>query len=406
MKIFGLLGKKLVHSYSPQIHAQFGNYIYKLFECSEENLESFIRNGQFNGLNVTIPYKKEIIKFCDELSPIAQKIGSVNTIIRHENGNLYGDNSDFFGFSYILDKSGVSVADKKTLVLGNGGASAAVCEVLSQRGANVTVISRNGKNNYDNISQHMDAKIIVNTTPVGMYPNNGDSLINLEKFLHCECVFDIIYNPNKTKLLLQAEKLNIKHIDGFAMLVAQAKYSSELFQNHKIDAQVIEKITRKLSFSMQNIVLIGMPGCGKSTISKLLHNETKRICIDSDLLIERQVGCSISEIFVQNGEETFRNLESKVLEKLGKQSAQIIATGGGSVLREQNYLSLHQNGIIFWLQRDTKKLLRDGRPISLKRNMDELFMQRQPLYYYFADYIIDNNGTPEQAVKKILEVIS
>ena len=402
----GLLGEKLGHSYSPAIHAMLGDYEYGLYEKMPEELADFLANGEFHGLNVTIPYKKTVLPYCAELSDAAQRIGSVNTLVRRADGSLYGDNTDAFGFASMVKKSGVDPTGKKAVVLGSGGASVTVCAVLRDMGAeSVTVISRKGEDNYENISRHADAAIVVNTTPVGMYPNNGAAAVDLAAFPRCEAVLDIVYNPARTALLLQAERLGIPHAGGLHMLVAQAKRSSELFQSRAIDDGEIGRIEGVLSRSMQNIVLVGMPGCGKSTLAARLGRALKREVLDADAEIEKAAGMSIPEIFQRYGEEEFRRRETEVLAELGKRSGAVIATGGGAVLREENYPLLHQNGLIFWVRRDVERLPKEGRPVSLKNDLNTLYETRLPRYRRFADYEIDNNGSVQEAARQILEVM-
>ena len=266
----GLLGRKLGHSYSPQIHACLGDYSYTLFEKEPEEVADFLKSGDFTGLNVTIPYKKTVIPYLDELSPAAKKLGAVNTVVRREDGTLFGHNTDYFGFASLLKRSGLDVAGKKVLVLGSGGASNTVTAVLTGLGAEAVVISRSGENNYENLQRHEDAAVIVNATPVGMYPNTGVSPVDLKRFPMLEGVLDVIYNPARTQLLLDAEAFQIPCANGLWMLVAQAKESAEYFTGKSIDDAVIAKIYGTLAAQMANIVLIGMPGCGKSTIGALL----------------------------------------------------------------------------------------------------------------------------------------
>lgn len=402
----GLLGEKLGHSYSKAIHERLGDYEYNMYECAHDELDSFLMRREFDALNVTIPYKKAVIPYCAELGDAARKIGSVNTLLKRSDGTLYGDNTDAYGFTSMVAHSGIGIRGRKVLVLGSGGASATVCAVLEELGAgSVTVISRKSENNYSNIGIHSDADVIVNTTPVGMYPNNGVSAVELSMFPQCKGVLDIVYNPARTALLLQAERLSIPHAGGLHMLVAQAKRAAELFTGKAIADTRIEEIEHELSMNMQNIVLIGMPGCGKSTVADALGKKLSRTVLDSDTEIERKVGMSIPEIFEKYGESAFRDMESEVLHNLGSRSGCIISTGGGSVLRDENYESLHQNGIIFHIMRDTNKLSRDGRPISLKSDLNVLFSERKARYEAFADRIADNNGSLEQTLQTILESI-
>lgn len=398
----GLLGRTLGHSYSPQIHSDLGDYSYELFEKEPEELENFLKNGDYTGLNVTIPYKKTVLPFLDELSPTAQKMGCVNTIVHREDGSLYGHNSDFFGFQSLVRHSGIAVAGKKALVLGSGGASNTAVKALEELGAVPVVISRSGENNYQNLWLHKDASIIVNTTPVGMYPNTGASPLDLSIFPHLEGVLDVIYNPARTQLLLDAERLGIPNENGLWMLVAQAKESAEYFTGETLDDAIIETIYRKLCAQMQNIVLIGMPGCGKSTIGAVLAKKLNRVLMDADERIVSLAGKSIPEIFAQDGETVFRSWETKALEETGKQSGLILATGGGCVTRQENYPLLHQNGAIVYLRRNISLLPKDGRPLSQKNSLDAMYQTRRPLYEAFADFTADNNGTPEDTVKSIL----
>ena len=398
----GLLGRKLGHSYSPQIHGLLGDYSYELFEKEPEELASFLRDGDFSGINVTIPYKKDVIPYLDELSPAARKIGSVNTIVRRPDGSLFGHNSDYFGFVSLVNHSGIAVEGKKVLVLGSGGTSNMVVTALTDLGAAPVVISRSGENNYGNLHLHADASVIINATPVGMYPNIGVSPIGLNRFPKLEGVLDVIYNPAKTKLLLDAESLGIPHENGLWMLVAQAKEASEYFTGKKLPDSCIEKIHGILSRQMKNIVLIGMPGCGKSTIGNLLAEKLGQKFVDADTEIVQMAGKPIPEIFAQDGEEVFRKWETAALEHLGKQSGLVIATGGGCVTRQRNYPALHQNGSIVWLERDLSLLPTDGRPLSQSNRLEEMFAVRRPMYEAFADIRVENAGSPEETVAEIL----
>ena len=398
----GLLGKKLGHSYSPQIHSYLGTYTYELFEKAPEELEHFLRHGEFTGLNVTMPYKKDVILYCDELSPRAALLGAVNTIVRRSDGTLIGHNTDYFGFQSMLARSGLQVSGKKVLVLGSGGASATAVCVLQELGADVVVISRNGKNNYENITKHSDGSVIVNATPVGMYPNTGISPIDLGIFTNLEGVLDIVYNPARTQLLLDAEKRNLITENGLWMLVAQAKESAEWFTGNAISDCMIRKIHASLCGQMENLVLIGMPGSGKSTIGHSLAKKTGRTFIDADEEIVKRAGIPIPDIFKNDGEEGFRKIETEVLKALGMRSGLVIATGGGCVTKSENYDLLHQNGRIIWIQRDIQHLPTDGRPLSSKNNLEAMFALRKPMYASFADYTICNDGTIDDTVNLIL----
>ncbi len=401
----GLLGRKLGHSYSPRIHSLLGDYEYVLYEKQPEELESFLRDGPWTGLNVTIPYKKSVIPFCDELSDVAAATGSVNTLVRRPDGALYGDSTDGFGFARMVRGSGVDLSGKKVLILGSGGACAAVRYALTSMGALPVVISRTGPDNYGNLSLHRDAAAIVNTTPVGMYPDNGASPLSLDVFERLDAVYDIIYNPERTALMMDAEERSVPAFGGLTMLVAQAKLSSERFTGTELPDRLIGQITARLSGDMRNLVLVGMPGCGKSTVAALLGEKTGRDVLDSDCEIVQNRSLSIPEIFSSEGEDAFRTYETQALARLGSLSGRIISTGGGAVLREENYRLLHQNSVIIWITRDLSRLARDGRPLSEGADLEAMYRAREPRYRRFADLIVSNDGPPEQTAARILEAL-
>lgn len=401
----GLLGKTLSHSYSPKIHKLLGDYSYSLYEVAPDKLADFLKDEPFTGVNVTMPYKKDVIPYCNELSPAATLLGAVNTVVRQDDGKLIGHNTDYFGFRSMVERSGLEVKSKKVLVLGSGGASATVVAVLKELGAKVVVISRSGKNNYNNLKLHTDARLIVNTTPVGMYPNTGTSPVDLSVFPGLDGVLDIIYNPCRTELLMQAEELGTVAMNGLWMLVAQAKESAQWFTGREIPDSVIGEIYKTLQNDTKNLVLIGMPGCGKSTVGALLAEKTGKRFVDADKVIEDTAGISIPEIFATFGEEHFRKLEADVLHRLGMESGLVIATGGGCVTIPENYPALHQNGTIIWLKRDIHKLPTAGRPLSHKNSLQKMYTRREPLYQAFADMVVDNNGCPEDATAQILSAL-
>lgn len=403
--MYGLLGETLGHSFSPQIHACLGDYEYKLFEVAPEDLGDFLRSGSFEGLNVTIPYKKAVMPYLAEISENAKVIGSVNTITVLPNGTLRGDNTDYDGFLYLVRRSGIAVNGKKALVLGTGGASLPVKKVLSDLGAREIIsISRTGENNYQNLEKHFDADLIVNTTPVGMYPNNLQAPLSLDGFSHLSGVLDIVYNPQKTQLILDAEQRGIPAFSGLTMLVAQAKRAAELFLNTNIDDRKNDEIYETLSRQMKNIVLVGMPGCGKSTVGKALAKRLSRPFFDADQEIVKRAGKSIPEIFQTKGEAGFRKIETEVLFDLCRQSGAVIATGGGAVTVSKNHDILRQNSLVVFINRDIAVLPTNGRPLSEQNDLHEMFRQRLPLYRAVCDYEVDGNSEIQTVTDRVAEV--
>ena len=402
---FGLLGRKLGHSWSPQIHTLLCGYEYGLHEVEPEALAAFLEKTDLAGMNVTIPYKKDVVPFCAELSAAAKAIGSVNTLVRRENG-WYGDNTDYAGFVAMTEQCGVDVRGRKALVFGTGGASLAVLAALRDMGADPIVnISRSGPENYENLSRHADGEILVNTTPLGMYPNIGASPVDLRDFPACKAVLDVVYNPLRTKLLLDAEALGIPHAGGLTMLVAQARRSAEQFGDTSIPDSRVAEIVKTLEGQMENIVLIGMPGCGKSAVGRRLASILGRPFIDADEYLVEQAGMTIPEIFAAEGEEGFRRRETETLAELGKRSGIILATGGGCVTRRENYPLLHQNGRIFWIQRDLAKLPTEGRPLSQQNALSALYEQRKDLYAAFADHTVVSDENFAHTIETIREAL-
>ena len=401
-QVFGLLGRKLGHSWSVPIHTALGCQGYRLIELEPEALPAFLRETDIGGCNVTIPYKRDVMPYCDVIDDAAQAIGSVNTLVRRKDGRLYACNTDAAGFCYMLRRAGIDVAGGKVVILGSGGASLtaqAMCRHLGAR--EVVVISRSGENNYENLSRHADADIVVNTTPVGMFPGNGAAPVDLTAFPACRGVADVVYNPRRTALLLQAEALGIPCTDGLPMLVAQAKAAEEHFFETSIPDSENERILAQLRQETANIVLIGMPGCGKTTVGEALARLTGREAIDIDQRIVQTAGRSIPDIFTRDGEAAFRELERRETAEAGKLSGKIILTGGGVVKDPRNYAPLHQNGYICHLVRDLSCLSTDGRPLSQGADLAAMWAQREPLYARFRDTVIDNNGTVEDAAAAI-----
>ena len=400
--MYGLLGEHLPHSFSPQIHLSLGNADYHLFEVAPEALEQFLTERKFRGINVTIPYKKAVIPYLDWISPEAQKIGAVNTIAVRD-GKLYGYNTDYFGFKYMLEKSGVEIRGKKALVLGSGGASVTVQAVLSDMGADgIRVVSRNGALNYTNIYNESDTDIIVNTTPVGMYPDNMSTPVDLKRFSKLQGVFDVVYNPLRTRLVMETQEMGIPAMAGLSMLVAQAKRAHEIFFDTTLENEICEKITRMLFNQMRNIILIGMAGCGKSTIGKILSEKLHKELMDTDEMIENAENRKIPEIIEKYGEDYFRVCENAAVNLAGKEKNVVIATGGGVVTRFENYQPLKQNGIIVFINRDADLLPTSNRPLSQLRGVKALYEKRMPLYRHFAHIEVDGNDTPTVVADKII----
>ncbi len=402
---YGLIGESLSHSYSKIIHEKFGMYKYNLHSVSLHELENILKLRKFKALNVTIPYKKTVMLFCDELDNTAKSIGSVNTLIVSESNRLTGYNTDYFGLKYTIDRSGISLKNKKVLILGDGGTSVTAQALANDLQAKeVLIISIIGDLNYKTVYEHSNANIIINTTPVGMYPNNGEKLIDISKFKNLSGLIDVIYNPFYTSLLLEARKCQIPVAGGLPMLVAQAKASAELFKNIKLDNSLIEKIIKELVIELSNIVFIGMPGSGKTTIGKIISEKLGKKFVDIDSEIEKSCQMTIPEIFKNQGEEEFRKTECKILEDFGKMNNLSLSTGGGVVLNENNCSKLKQNGRIYLLKRDLEALETEGRPLS--KSFDELqkmYQIRKPLYESFSDKIIDNNSSMNRTVNSILE---
>lgn len=403
-KIYGLLGGKLSHSYSPEIHALLGDYEYRLFEKEADEVGRFLESDAFEAINVTIPYKKTVMRYLSKISGEAEKIGAVNTITRTKNG-LRGDNTDYYGFSYMLKKSGIEVAGKKCLILGSGGACCTARTVLGDMGATTVVISRSGEDNYENIARHADASVIVNTTPVGMYPENGVSPVDLSVFSNLHGVLDMIYNPCRTALILDAIDQGIPAVNGLAMLVAQAKRANELFFGRPLPDTVTEEVLTKIRITKENVILIGMPGCGKSTAGQALAEALGLRFADTDTEIQKMTGRTPAEIIGTDGEDAFRKIEHSAAVELGKKSGTVIATGGGIVTRPENRDPLRQNGTVVYLSRTLERLAQNGRPLTARDGVEALFKKRRPLYESWADRTVPVDDDIAKTVQNLIYAI-
>lgn len=407
---YGLIGKKLGHSFSKIIHNQIADYKYDLIELTSDGFREFMTKKDFKAVNVTLPYKQEVIPYLDEMSDAAKAIGAVNCV-KCINGKLIGHNTDFDGLFALTKHMGLNLSGKKVLILGTGGTSdtaMAVCNFLSV--GSIHKVSRSGKDGsltYEEATTtYNDAQIIINTTPLGMYPDNYSSPIDLKNFKNLEGVIDVVYNPLRTPLVSQALSLGIKAQGGLYMLIAQAVRASEFFVGNHYDDSVIEEVFERLTKEKTNIVLTGMPASGKSTIGKCLAKALNRDFIDTDKLIEAKTGMSISKIFETYGEEYFRNLETDAVLDAAKNCGAVIATGGGVILKEKNISALKQNGIIFFVDRELSKLIpTKSRPTALnKEAIKKRYDERYHIYRDTCNCVIDNNGTLDDVVNKILEV--
>ena len=402
---YGLLGRKLGHTYSPRIHRLIGDYDFGVFEREPEELDAFFREGSFKGITVTMPYKKDVMRYCSELSERAKACGSVNTIVKRADGTYFGDNTDYYGFRSTVLTSGIDVKGVKAVVLGSGGVSGTVVRVLEDMGANpVVVISRSGADNYENLGRHYDAQIVVNTTPVGMYPNAGEAAIDIRPFKSCRAVFDLIYNPLRTKLMLDARSAGIPAFSGIHMLAAQAVKAYELFMSKELDEEAVtQRVKGSLQWDIENIVLIGMPGCGKTTVGRRLAELTGKDFIDCDEMIQEIYGRGPEDIIQGDGLDQFRSIENDVIRNIMRRSPKtdgiapgiVFATGGGCVEREDNLVPLLENSLVVYLEWDLDKLEVNGRPLSQRDGVATLFERRRDRYESWCDLKIAANPDSE-----------
>lgn len=403
--MFGLLGRTLGHTYSPMIHQSLGNTSYDIFEMEPDQLQDFFNRSDLQGLNITIPYKINALQACHHISDIAEAIGCVNTMVREADGSWYGTNTDYDGFLATLDWSSIEVKNKHCLILGDGASSNTVHVALERLGAaSITHISRHRFPTYGHIAQFYErAQIIINCTPVGMYPYCPDQSIQLAPFTHLEGVIDLVYNPHRTAILIEAESLNILHVNGLVFLLAQAIAASALFLHRTYDESILSDLYKQFRRNQENIVLIGMPGSGKSTIGEALATLTGRTLVDIDHRITEEVG-AISDYILTHGEPAFRAIESRIITDVGKQTDLIISTGGGAITIPENYAPLRQNGRIYEIYRPLEELDTTGRVLSSGgiERLQELYTVRAPLYARFRQAQVLNTGTPESVAQRIL----
>lgn len=402
---FGLLGRTLGHSYSPRIHGALGNTHYELFEREPSQLQKFFADPELKGINITIPYKVNALEACDVIDPRAERIGCVNTMVR-KNEKWYGYNTDYDGFVFTLNHANIDVSNKDCIILGDGASSATVHVALEDLGAKSIIhLSRKTAPFYgDAPNYYKTAQIIINCTPIGMYPHNPANLIDITQFTKLEGVVDLIYNPRRTILLLQAEMMDIPHCDGLPFLVAQGVKAANHFQDESFGTKEIEQILRDMRREKENIILIGMPGVGKTTVGKAIGEAMGRPWIDADQELEKEIG-DISTYITEQGEPAFRKKETEVIAKLGTQTGLVISTGGGCVTIPQNYAHLRQNGRIYQLTQPIENLSTSGRVLSsggLER-LRELEEIRTPMYESFAQCIVEHNRNAPETVATILE---
>ena len=403
---YGLIGARLGHSFSREIHRKIADYHYELRELTPEGVDHLLRSRDFRAINVTIPYKETVIPYLDEISESAKKIGAVNTIV-NRNGVLYGDNTDYAGAAALIRHAGVSIQGRRVLILGTGGASKTLRAVARDLGAREIAVASRHPNaqqiSYDQ-ARAFDAEVLVNTTPVGMFPENGACPIDPDAFPSLSGAIDVIYNPLRTRLILEAQRRGVPAEGGLDMLSAQAVYASALFTGAAADETLIERAYREVLLEKENVVLIGMPSCGKTTVGRALSKMTGRPLLDTDEAIVARAGRSIPEIFESDGEAAFRALEREAVEEAARSSGAIIATGGGAAIDPRNVNALRQNGRLFFLDRPLEKLnVTPDRPLSRSSiALKQRFSERYPIYTAVCDARIPVIGMPEDVAAQVL----
>ena len=408
---YGLTGEKLGHSFSKEIHERIADYKYELCEVAKDDFDEFFKNRDFISINVTIPYKERVIPYLDYIDDIALSIGAVNTVV-NKDGKLYGYNTDYYGLKSLIEKRNIDVKNKKVLILGTGGTSKTATAVVKTLGAKeIIYASINGEIGtftYEEvIEKHTDAEVIINTTPCGMYPNNDGLLIDINLFKNLVGVVDVVYNPLLTTILQNAKTNNLKYASGLYMLVSQAVYASAIFQDKEVSHDLIDEVFEEIYFQKQNIVLIGMPTCGKTTIGKKLAKELNKTFVDIDTLIEEEIQMPISEFLNKDNEKDFRDIEEKVVERIAKMNNLIISTGGGVIKRQVNIERLKKNGIVVFIDRDVNLLMpASDRPLSSNLNdLKKLYNERYEIYRSSADIVIKNNTKINDVITKIIEEV-
>lgn len=408
---YGLIGEHLGHSFSKEIHEMLNKYTYEICEIEKEKLDDFMKEKSFKAINVTIPYKQQVIPYLDYIDEKAKLIGAVNTVV-NKNNKLYGYNTDYYGLKSLIEKNNINIENKKVLLLGNGGTSKTARTVLKDLLAKEIIIVNLRKEEnvitYDEaLKLHNDAEIIVNTTPCGMYPNNDGYILDIDLFEKLEAVVDVVYNPIRTTIVTKALDKGLKAVSGLYMLVAQAVYASGKFIDEQVNEDEIDRIYNIIKKQKENIVLIGMPSCGKTTIGKELSNILNKEYVDTDLLIEEKIQMPISSFLTKDNEDEFRNIEEEIISNISKQNNKIISTGGGVIKREKNIQRLKQNSIVIFIDRSLDKLITtSSRPLSSnKTDLEKLYNERYLIYKKSADIIIENNDLLEDAINKIIEEV-